>query len=97
MDEKKLLGELDKAGIPYQIIEVKITPELKRMERDVCKFVMEIEKAHKKAAKSKLRFDFEVKAPSQSVLFTFDKLFNNNYYSISVLFITSYIKTFNID
>jgi hypothetical protein len=62
MNKNQFIKEIEKTEIPYKIIEIKITPELKRIERDVRKFVMEIKEANKKAAKSKLRFDFGVKA-----------------------------------
>ena len=53
-----IIGMLKKAGIPFKIIEVKGNP---KVEKEVHDYIMGIERAHKRAAKSKLRFDKEKK------------------------------------
>ncbi len=50
---KNLIKELRKRGMSFGIVEIKIDPKIKRAVR---KYVLGIEEAHKKAAKSKLRF-----------------------------------------
>lgn len=47
---------LEKAGIKGTIITIEMTPRLRKIEKSVRNYVMEIEKAHKKAANSKLIF-----------------------------------------
>ncbi|KKQ26885.1 MAG: hypothetical protein US48_C0045G0002 [Candidatus Levybacteria bacterium GW2011_GWA2_37_36] len=52
-DSANIALALEKAGIKCTSITIKFDPQI---ERDVNKFVMEIEDAHKKAAKSKIVF-----------------------------------------
>lgn len=53
MNIKKICDTL---GISPETIEVKLTAEDRRRSKVIIKFIRKIEKAHKKAAKSKLRF-----------------------------------------
>lgn len=50
---KKLERELRRGGIPFKIAQIQINP---RLEAVINEYVMGIEEAHKKAAKSKLFF-----------------------------------------
>ena len=50
---KDLLELLRKSGLPFKVVKIKIDPEI---EREVNKYVQSIEEAHRRAAKSKLRF-----------------------------------------
>lgn len=57
----RLLEECRKKGIPVTKIHIELTEEQRKreaqIERDVSEFVQKIEEAHKKAGKSKLKFD----------------------------------------
>lgn len=57
---RKMIEGLKAAGIPVTEIKVVLTPEQEKrqrqIEKDVHDYIMKIEEAHKKAAKSKLRF-----------------------------------------
>ncbi len=44
---------LKKYGIPFKIVKIKFDPEIEKAVHD---YVMEIEEAHRRASKSKLRF-----------------------------------------
>lgn len=61
----KMIEELKKAGLPATIVRVKLTSEQQKreeqIERDVRKYVMEIEEAHKRAANSTLRFKTQIR------------------------------------
>lgn len=48
---------LEKSGIPFKIVKIKIDPKI---EKDVHDYVMGIEEAHKRAANSKLVFKEQV-------------------------------------
>lgn len=54
---QKMAREMKKAGIPCKIIKIKFDPKIEKEVRD---YLMKIEEAHKKAAKSKLIFDARV-------------------------------------
>ena len=60
MSQDALIKALKESGLPVTVIKVKLTPEEQKrerqIERDVKKYVMKIEEAHKKAANSTLRF-----------------------------------------
>lgn len=80
---QKLIREMEEAGIHFKIIKVKLTSEemksKRQIERDIRKYVMFIEKAHKRAAKSKLGFTKAVSPVcSQPGLFIYLKLGKNN-------------------
>ncbi len=44
---------LEKSGIPFKIVTIKMDPKIEKAVRD---YVMKIEEAHKRAANSKLHF-----------------------------------------
>jgi len=48
-----ILELLKKSGIPFKIVKIKFDPEI---EREVMNYVLKIEKAYRRAAKSTLRF-----------------------------------------
>ncbi len=60
MDAEKLIEELEKKGIPFVIVEVKLTEEqCKRqetIEKAVIEYIMNIREAHQKDANSTLLF-----------------------------------------
>ncbi len=49
-----ILGMFKKSGIPFQIVKIRIDPKIQKQVRD---YVLNIEEAHRRAAKSKLCFD----------------------------------------
>lgn len=57
-----IISELKKAGIPFEIVTIKTDPKTEKEVRD---YVMGIEEAHKRAAKSKLIFKTTVPYQNQ--------------------------------
>ncbi len=53
MIEDKLTKALKDAGIKFNILHLELTPEDKRRDKEIRKYVMEIEKAHENAEKKK--------------------------------------------
>jgi hypothetical protein len=70
MESKALIKALKESGLPFIVLKVKLTPEQrkreKQIERDVKKYVMAIEEAHKKAVHSTLRFKEEIRGTKLS-------------------------------
>ena len=72
MSQDALIKALKESGLPVTELKVKLTPEEqkreKQIERDVKKYVMEIEEAHKKAANSTLRFRDKIRGTKLSLV-----------------------------
>lgn len=63
MNEKKsqdLERALKEAGIPFTVVTIPVTVRMRKMHREVAKFVKKIESAHKRAAHSKLHFGAQI-------------------------------------
>ena len=57
MIENKLIRMLEEAGIKSKRVSINLTPEDRRRNKIIKKYVMEIEEAYKKAKNSRLTFN----------------------------------------
>ncbi len=71
MNPNDIKKQLEEAGIPVTIITIKRTKRMEEIEKAVKKYVLFIEEAHKKAAKSTLHFGSKAEALALSAPFLF--------------------------